>query len=57
MLQPTILIYENGAADKGYLTIDDMPTISDIIIAIGRNDGTLEINESSSALRKFWKSG
>ena len=44
-----------GAADKGYLTMDDMPTISDIIIAIGRNDGTLEINESSSALKNFIK--
>lgn len=51
MLQPTILIL------KGYLKIDDIPTISDIISAIGRNDGTLEINESSPALRKFWKSG
>lgn len=44
-----------GAADKGYLTMNDMPTISDIIIAIGRNDGTLEINESSSALKNFIK--
>ena len=52
MLQLLILILK-----RGYLKIDDIPTISDIIIAIGRNDGTLEINESSSALRKFWKSG